>query len=110
MRGIAQIKKMRKPIIVSVFLLVVFLIAQTGFSATKRKGSSIVNSREATKIWHSYEIQPNYNYYYSGPNSQPNYIIGIDNKYQFTSKKWKPVDLTPEMLKNWFNYIKPRVG
>ena len=111
MRGIAQIRKqIGKPIIVSVLLLVVFLIAQTGFSATKRKGSSIVNSREATEIWHSYEIQPNYNYYYSGPNSQPNYVIGIDNQYQFTSKKWKPVDLTPEMLKKWFNYIKPRVG
>jgi hypothetical protein len=95
---------------VTVMLLVAALSALTGFAATERKGSRIVNSREATEIWHSYEIQPNYNYYISGPNSQPNYIIGIDNKYRFTSKKWKPVDLTPEMLKNWFNYIKPRVG
>jgi len=111
MGRIAQIRKpIGKPIIVSVLLLVVILIAQTGFTATKRKGSSIVNSREATEIWHSYEIQPNYHYYYSGPKSQPNYIIGIDDKYQFTSKKWKPVDLTPKMLKNWFNYIRPRVG
>ena len=111
MRGIAQTRKqIGKPIIVSVLLLVVILTAQTGFTASERKGSRIVTSREATEIWHSYEINPNYNYYYSGPNSQPNYIIGIDNKYEFTSKKWKPVDLTPEMLKKWFNFIKPRVG
>jgi hypothetical protein len=111
MRRIAQIRKqIGKPIIVSALLLAVMLTAQTGFTASERKGSTIVTSREATEIWHSYEIQPNYNYYYSGPNSQPNYVIGIDNKYQFTSKKWKPVDLTPAMLKNWFNYIKPRVG
>ena len=109
MKHIAQNKsKMGKAIIVSVLLLVVILNAQT--AATKRKGSRIVTSQEATEIWHSYEIQPNYNYYYSGPNSQPNYIIGIDDKYQFTSKLWKPVDLTPKMLKNWFNYIRPRVG
>ena len=111
MKHIAQNKsKMGKAIIVSVLLLVVILTAQTGFTASERKGSRIVTSREATEIWHSYEINPNYNYYYSGPNSQPNYIIGIDNKYQFTSKLWKPVDLTPDMLKNWFNYYKPRVG
>ena len=108
-----QLKNKREilfPTIVLVVLLVVILTAQTGFTASARKGSRIVTSREATEIWHSYEINPNYNYYYSGPNSQPNYIIGIDDKYQFTSKLWKSVDLTPEMLKNWFNFIKPRVG
>ena len=26
------------------------------------------------------------------------------------SNQWKPVDLTPDMLKDWFNYIHPRVG
>ena len=61
-------------------------------------------------MWHSYEILPNYHYYTSGPNTEPNFIIGIDDKYQFNSKLWKSVDLTPEMLNNWFNYITPRVG
>jgi hypothetical protein len=111
MRRTAQVRrKIGKPTIAFVMLLSVVLTAQTAFSDTKRKGSSIISSREATDIWHSYEILPNYNYYYSGPKSQPNYIIGIDDKYQFTSKLWKPVDLTPEMLKNWFNYTRPRVG
>ena len=111
MEHIAQNKKkMRKMTIVTILFLVVILSGQTGCATTQKKGSSIIPSREATEIWHSYEIQPNYHYYTSGPNSQPNFIIGIDDKYQFTSKLWKPVDLTPEMLKNWFNYINPRVG
>ena len=102
---------MGKTKFVSVLLLVVILSALSACATTTaRKGSSIIPDREATEIWHSYEILPNYHYYYSGPNSQPNFIIGIDDKYQFTSKLWKPVDLTPEMLKNWFNYIRPRVG
>ena len=106
-----RIEKMGKTKFVSVLLLVVILSALSACATTTgRKGSSIIPGREATAIWHSYEILPNYHYYYSGPNSQPNFIIGIDDKYQFTSKLWKPVDLTPKMLKNWFNYIRPRVG
>ena len=95
----------------AVLVLVVVQSTLTGCATTAgKKSSGVVTSRKATEIWHSYEILPNYHYYYSGPNSQPNFIIGIDDKYQFTSKLWKPVDLTPEMLKNWFNYINPRVG
>ena len=33
--------------------------------------------------------------------NEPYFIIGIDKKYRLTSKDWKPVDLTPAMLKNW---------
>jgi hypothetical protein len=102
---------MGKPPSLSALFLVVILSTLTGCAATAGKNSSgVVTSREATEIWHSYEILPNYRYYYSGPDSQPNYIIGIDDKYHLISHLWKPVDLTPEMLKNWFNYIRPRVG
>jgi hypothetical protein len=111
MRRIAQIrKKIGNPVIVSVLFLAVMLTMQTGCTTTGRKGSGVVTSREATDIWHSYEILPNYHYYYSGPDSQPNYIIGIDDRYKLVTEFWKPVDLTPDMLKNWFNYYRPRVG
>ena len=42
--------------------------------------------------------------------SVPFYIIGLDDRYKLKSKLWKSVDLTPEMLKDWFNYYRPRVG
>ena len=102
-------KKIRKTDIVSVFLLVVIIGTLTA-CATAGRNSGITNSQEATEIWHSYEILPNHHYYFWGPVSQPFYIIGIDEKYQLTPSHWKPVDLTPAMLKNWFNYIDPRVG
>jgi len=92
-------------------VLVVMLSVLTGCATTAgKKSSGVVTSREATEIWHSYEILPNYHYYTSGPDTQPNYLIGIDDRYKLISEFWKPVDLTPEMLKNWFNYIRPRVG
>jgi hypothetical protein len=97
--------------LLALLAMAVLPLLLTGCAATPEpKSSGVVTSREATDIWHSYEIYPNYNYYYSGADSLPNYIIGIDDKYTLTSKLWKPVDLTPEMLKNWLNYIRPRVG
>jgi hypothetical protein len=112
MKKIPQKKeKMGKAAIVSVLLLVVIQITGIGCATPPSgKTSNIITSQEATDIWHSYQILPNYNYYYSGPVSQPNYLIGIDDQYHLTSQLWKPVDLTPDMLKNWFNYYKPRVG
>jgi hypothetical protein len=101
--------KMVKTAIVSVLILVAVQGALNGCATTGRN-SPITNSQEATDIWHSYEILPNYRYYFWGPVSQPFYIIGIDEKYQLTPSSWQPVELTPAMLKNWFNYIDPRVG
>jgi hypothetical protein len=103
-------KKIGKTAIVSVLLWVVIQSTLIGCATVPDRTSGIRSSQEATDIWHSYQVLPNYKYYYSGGDARPNYIIGIDDRYQLTSKLWKPVDLTPEMLKNWINYIRPRVG
>jgi hypothetical protein len=104
-------KKTGKAAIVSMLLLVVVQISLIAHPATAaKKPSGVASSQAATDIWHSYQILPNYKYYYSGPDSQPNYIIGIDDRYRLTSKLWKPVDLTPEKLEDWINYVRPRVG
>jgi len=111
MKDIAQNKeRIGIAAIVSVLLLVVIQLTLIGCATVPERTSGIRSSQAATDIWHSYQILPNYKYYYTGSDSQPNYIIGIDDRYQLTSKLWKPVDLTPEMLKNWINYIRPRVG
>ena len=111
MQFVQNIPKMGKTALLGVLVLVVVQSTLTGCATTAgKKSSGVVTSREATDIWHSYEILPNYHYYTSGPDTQPNYIIGIDDRYKLISEFWKPVDLTPEMLKNWFNYIRPRVG
>ena len=103
-------KKMGNAAILSVLFLAVIQSTLIGCATVPERTSGIRSSQEATDIWHSYQIQPNYKYYYTGSDAQPSYIIGIDDRYHLTSKLWKPVDLTPEMLKNWFNYIQPRVG
>ena len=111
MKDIAQNKeKMGKAAIVSVLLLVVIQLTLIGCATVPERASGIRSSQAATDIWHSYQILPNYKYYYAGGDAQPSYIIGIDDRYHLSSKLWKPVDLTPEKLENWINYIRPRVG
>ena len=111
MQFVQNIPKIGKLTLLAVLLLVVIHGTLTGCAtAAGKKSSGVITSREATEIWHSYEILPNYHYYTSGPDTQPNYIIGIDDRYKLMTEFWKPVDLTPAMLKNWFNYIRPRVG
>ena len=105
------IKEIRPTALLATLAMIIVFLPLAGCASTPApKSSGVVTSREATDIWHSYEIYPNYNYYYSGPDSLPNYIVGIDDKYTLTSKLWKPVDLTPKMLKNWLNFTRPRVG
>jgi hypothetical protein len=94
-------------IFAAVLGLVVIQSALTGCAA--RKPSGVASSQAATDIWHSYQILPNYKYYYSGPDARPFYIIGIDDRYRLQSNLWKPIDLTPERLERWIN-IPPRVG
>jgi len=103
--------RIEKTIILPFCIFFIVLFTLTGCAATAgKKSAGVVHSQEATDIWHSYEVLPNYNYYISGAESRPWYIIGIDEKYKLTSKNWKPVDLTPEMLNKWINYYRPRVG
>ena len=101
--------QMKNTTIIGIFGLAVIQSLLIGCAATG-KSSGVITSREATAIWHSYEILPNYQYYYTGPDAQPFYIIGIGDRYKLMSKLWKPVDLTPEMLAGWINYLGPRVG
>jgi len=109
MRYIAHNKAlMPKAALAAVLVLVALQLILTGCAA--RKPSGVAASQAATDIWHSFEILPNYKYYYSGSDSRPFYIIAIDDRYRLKSNLWKPVDLTSEMLKNWFNYYRPRVG
>ncbi len=105
----ARKKGRQLSIITAVCFLAVVHITLSGCTMAL-KSSGVITSHEATALWHSYEVLPNYNYYYAGPDTRPFYIIGLDDRYKLKSKLWKAVDLTPEMLKDWFNYYRPRVG
>ena len=81
--------------------LILFLPSQTAFGWGKSYGI-LKQSSEVNGIFIAHKILPDHKYYYSGPDDVPKALIGIDNNYTLDSKLWKPVDLTPELLKKWF--------
>ena len=79
------------------------LIFQTAFLGCAANYGSLRHSREVTHSFETYKILADYRYYYSGVDTEPNAIIGIDRRYQLCSKLWKEVDLTSTQLKSWID-------
>ncbi len=65
---------------------------------------------EVAKLFETCRVLPDHRYYYSGPESQPDAIIGIENAYTLQTTMWKPVVMTPELLKRWLNNMLPAIG
>ena len=62
---------------------------------------SFRRSREVDKIFETYQVLPDFTYYYSGPDFEPTAILGIRNDYSLRSRLWKRVALTQPQLRAW---------
>ncbi len=56
-------------------------------------------SGEATRLFESYKVVPNYTYYISGSDLFPDALIAVDKAYTLTGDLWKEVEMTPKKLK-----------
>lgn len=79
-----------------------------GCAARLADYGNIRPSDEVSQLFQRYEVLPGLDYYYSGPDAYPNFIIGIDKAFTLQSDYWKPVDLTPERLNAWINFMGQR--
>jgi hypothetical protein len=70
----------------------------------------LVYNANVKKAFETYQLPPNHAYYYSGPDAMPDAVIGIQKEYLLKSRFWKPVELTPKLLKRWLEYKGPRYG
>jgi len=51
-------------------------------------------------------VLPEYTYYYTGPEAEPDAIVAIDNKYTFTGKYWiKVADADVKEKLQWWNWL-----
>jgi hypothetical protein len=91
------------------FGLLIAGLAITAFGCGANYGN-LKYDDDVKQIFESYEVLPDYRYYYSGNDAYPNVIIGIKKEYQLQSELWKPVDPTADLLKNWLNFPRNRVG
>lgn len=73
-------------------------------TSNQNLGQGIKESHEVTSKYRSLTIDPNYRYYYSGTQLNPDAIMGIDKIYTVESKFWHQVDLTAEQLDYWVTW------
>ena len=78
-------------------MAVVFMVSCAG----KENYGQLAPDDKVKNTFETYQLSPDYKYYYMGPDAYPRALIGIRNEYRLESKFWKPVDLTKTQLKRW---------
>lgn len=90
--------KMKQIVVIFLSLYLLFFSSSCAVNANL---GTIREHNDVTRVFRSYQVIPNYNYFYYGIYLEPDTIMGIDNRYTVQSDFWTPVDLTPEQLKTW---------
>jgi hypothetical protein len=92
-------------------LLFSLCIAIAFIASCSANHGRLVYNANVKKAFETYQLPPNHAYYYSGPDARPNAVIGIQKEYLLKSRFWKPVELTPNLLKEWLERgRRPRDG
>lgn len=92
------------------FFLSMIFVFMVGCAGKGNYGRLVPNDK-VKSTFETYQLPPDFMYYYSGPDAYPNALIGIRDEYRLESKFWKPVDLTKTQLKKWLEMGgRPRPG
>ncbi|MCU0615405.1 MAG: hypothetical protein MUD09_10080 [Desulfobacterales bacterium] len=103
---------MKKSILsrISLFLLLSIVYSALLISCAGGNYSGLRLSNDVTRLFESYQVLDDHNYYYSGSDARPNAILGVHKDYTLRSNLWKPVRLTPDHLKLWINMMTDHRG
>jgi hypothetical protein len=55
----------------------------------------------------SYQVLPDYTYYFSGGYDKPNAILGIHKDYQLVPGLWQSIQISSAQLEKWIRTIAP---
>lgn len=85
------------------FCLGLLFLLLGGCAGAKPQGEpgSLVHTDEVTRLFEASTVLPDHNYYYCGPEAEPEAIIGIHSGFAFQGRYWYQVPLTPEQLQSW---------
>ena len=85
---IAKLNKGRLFTAIPLFSMI--LIAFSGCSMSNY--GKLKSNPEVTQAFETYQILPNYKYYYRGTYSRPTVVVGINENYTLHSKLWVEID------------------
>jgi hypothetical protein len=78
----------------------VLLLLSSGCATMPLKNyGSIVADGRVMEAFDKFQVNPNYDYFYSGSEVYPSAVMGLDKSYTLESDLWKKVDMTPAKLR-----------
>jgi hypothetical protein len=63
------------------------------------------HNNEVTRAFQSYQVEPDYKYYYYGRTNMPYAIVGLDRAYHMRSRVWREVDHDSEQFKKMIFWV-----
>ena len=91
------------------YLLINVLISFGCATMTQGYGTFVLDQNPPPSI-ESFRIDPEMNYYFSGPYMRPDAIIGLKKAYKLDSRLWKKVVVTPELVQKYASTIKSQLS
>ena len=85
-------------------LLTLAALLSSCTATTLQNPGTLRESNDITQKYRSLTIDPNYNYYWSGTELDPDAIMGIDKNLTVQSKFWHQIDLDKEQLEYWVKW------
>lgn len=95
---------------ISVFIILPIFSALVFFSCSGANFSGLQTSNEVNRLFESFQVLDDHNYYYSGSDNRPEAILGVHKDYVLKTTLWKPVSLTSEQLRLWINMMTDQRG
>jgi hypothetical protein len=84
---------------IRIILLLVLLLSCVGCAGIlSGKWALITPDAQVKKSLESFQLNSDYNYFYSGSDAYPRSILGLSNAYTLNSDIWVKIEFTPKTL------------
>lgn len=70
----------------------------------------LVRSNDVGNLFERHEILPDHRYFVTGPQARPNAILAVHRSYTLQPGMWRPMEMTPEMLKRLVDAMTGQLG
>jgi hypothetical protein len=91
-------------------VIIIIIVTLHTFSGCAGNYGGLRKNGDVNRIFKSYQVLVDYNYYYNGPKGRPDAIMGIHRTYTLQTTQWTPIDLTVNQLKKWIQWFDAYYG
>lgn len=86
-------------------LSVAMLLLSALFSGCFENYGLLKHNHEVTRAFQTYQVEPDYKYYYYGRTNMPYAIVGLDRAYHMRSRVWREVDHDSEQFEKMIFWV-----